>query len=100
MHVHFLDPFHALESPIHSADPRVKISCTLLYIAACSLMPIASWPAYLLLFAVVLAAEILSRLDGIPIEVVLSFCFKKRLQANFSSPMRLVLIIHQAAQKV
>lgn len=62
MHVHFLDPFHLLESPIHSADPRVKIACTLLYIAACSLMPIASWPAYLLLFAVVLAAEILSRL--------------------------------------
>ena len=62
MHVHVLDPFHAVESPIHSADPRVKISCTLLYIAACSLMPIAAWPAYLLLFAVVLAVEILSRL--------------------------------------
>lgn len=62
MHVHFLDPFRPLESPIHSADPRVKMACTLLYIATCSLMPIAAWPAYLLLFAIVLAAEILSRL--------------------------------------
>jgi cobalt/nickel transport system permease protein len=65
MHVHFLDPFHPLRSPIHSADPRVKIVCTLLYIATCSLTPVASWPTYLLLFAIVLAAEILSRIGVI-----------------------------------
>lgn len=61
MHVHFLDPYRHLSSPIHSADPRVKTVCTLFYVATCALTPIASWPAYLLLFAIVLAAEILSR---------------------------------------
>jgi cobalt/nickel transport system permease protein len=65
MHVHFLDPHHELTSPIHSADPRVKLACTLIYVAVCSLTPIASWPTYLLLLGIVLAAEILSRLGVI-----------------------------------
>jgi cobalt/nickel transport system permease protein len=43
----------------------VKLACTLIYVAICSLTPIASWPTYLLLLAIVLAAEILSRLGVI-----------------------------------
>jgi cobalt/nickel transport system permease protein len=62
MHVHFLDPHRPLRSPIHSADGRVKVALTLLYIVTCSLTPVASWPTYILLFAIVIAAEILSRL--------------------------------------
>jgi len=62
MHVHFLDPHRPLSSPVHSADARIKVILTLLYIATCSLTPEAAWPTYVLLLALVLAAEILSRL--------------------------------------
>lgn len=62
MHIHFLDPHRPLSSPVHSADARVKVALTLLYIATCSLTPEASWPIYVLLLALVLAAEILSGL--------------------------------------
>jgi cobalt/nickel transport system permease protein len=65
MHVHFLDPYHPSKSAVHTADPRVKLACTLLYVATCSLTPMAAWPAYIVLFAIVLAAEILSRLGMI-----------------------------------
>jgi len=62
MHIHFIDPYRPLISPIHELDVRVKFVLTLAFIITCSLTPFAAWPAYVLLFAIVLSVEILSGL--------------------------------------
>ena len=62
MHVHFLDPYRDRASPLHHLDPRVKFILTLAFILAVALTPIGTWPVYILLFAIVLAVEILSDL--------------------------------------
>lgn len=62
MHVHFLDPYRHRASPIHRLDPRVKFVLVLAFILAIALTPIGAWPIYILLFAIILAVEILSDL--------------------------------------
>ena len=62
MHIHFLDPYRPLVSPIHSLDSRAKFVLTIAFILTVSLTPIAAWPVYILLFAVILSVEILSGL--------------------------------------
>lgn len=62
MHVHFLDPYHHSHSPIHQLDGRVKFVLAIAYILTCSLTPIAAWPVYILLAALILSIEILSTL--------------------------------------
>ena len=62
MHIHFLDPYHPLVSPIHSLDSRAKFILTIAFILTASLTPFAAWPVYILLFAVILSVEILSSL--------------------------------------
>lgn len=62
MHVHFLDPYRAGSSPIHALDPRIKLVLALALILTTTLTPVGAWPAYILLFALVLSVEILSEL--------------------------------------
>jgi cobalt/nickel transport system permease protein len=62
MHVHFLDPYRERVSPIHRLDARVKLSLGLIYILTVALTPEAAWPAYILLFALILAAGLVSNL--------------------------------------
>lgn len=62
MHIHFLDPYRPLKSPIHSLDARIKFVLTVAFILTASLTPVAAWPVYILLLAVMLAVEILSGL--------------------------------------
>ena len=62
MHIHFLDPYRPRTSPIHALDGRVKFVLTLAFILTASLTPVAAWPVYVLLFALVLSVEILSGL--------------------------------------
>jgi cobalt/nickel transport system permease protein len=62
VHVHFLDPYRSLDSPIHALDARVKFGLSIAFIITCSLTPVAAWPAYMLLFSVILSVEILSGL--------------------------------------
>jgi cobalt/nickel transport system permease protein len=62
VHVHFLDPYRHRLSPLHRLDPRVKFVLTLAFILAVALTAIGAWPVYILLFALVLAVEILSDL--------------------------------------
>lgn len=62
MHIHFLDPFRPLKSPIHSLDGRIKFVLTVAFILTASLTPVAAWPVYILMLAVMLALEILSGL--------------------------------------
>jgi cobalt/nickel transport system permease protein len=62
MHVHYLDPYRDRSSPIHRLDPRVKLLLAVGFILATALTPAGAWPAYILLFALLLAVEILSDL--------------------------------------
>lgn len=62
MHIHFLDPYRPLVSPIHALDARIKFVLTVAFILTASLTPFAAWPVYILLFAVMLSVEILSGL--------------------------------------
>ncbi len=62
MHVHFLDPYQARQSPIHDLDPRVKLVLTLAFILTAALVPSGAWPAYILLLAIILSIDLLSEL--------------------------------------
>jgi cobalt/nickel transport system permease protein len=62
MHVHFLDPFRPLASPIHALDGRVKFVLAVAFILTVSLTPYGAWPVYLLLLSLVISVEILSGL--------------------------------------
>jgi len=65
VHVHFLDPYQPRPSFVHALDPRVKFVITVAFILTCALTPTDAWPVFMLLFSLLLAAEILSEL-GIP----------------------------------
>jgi cobalt/nickel transport system permease protein len=62
MHIHFLDPYRPRISPVHALDGRVKFVLTAAFILTTSLTPVAAWPVYILLFAIILSVEILSGL--------------------------------------
>jgi cobalt/nickel transport system permease protein len=62
MHINFLDPYQHRSSLWHRLDARVKFILTLAFILVVALTPPGAWPAYILLFAIVLAVEILSEL--------------------------------------
>lgn len=62
MHIHFLDPYRSLKSPVHSLDARIKFVLAVAFILTASLTPVAAWPVYILLLSVMLAVEILSGL--------------------------------------
>jgi cobalt/nickel transport system permease protein len=62
MHIHFLDPYRPRTSPVHALDGRAKFVLTVAFILVTSLTPMAAWPVYVLLFALILSVEILSGL--------------------------------------
>ena len=62
MHISFLDPYQPRPSLIHRLDARVKLVLALSFILTTALAPPGAWPVYVLLFALVLAVEILSEL--------------------------------------
>jgi cobalt/nickel transport system permease protein len=62
MHVHFLDPYRPLTSPVHALDARVKFLLAVGFILTASMTPLGAWPVYLLLLALVLSVEIVSGL--------------------------------------
>jgi len=62
MHIHFLDPFKEISSPIHELDPRVKLVLSLAFIFTIALIPHGVWPVYILLLAIIFSIIILSRL--------------------------------------
>lgn len=62
MHIHFLDPYRPLPSPIHALDGRVKFVLAVAFILTVSLTPFGAWPVYLLLLSSILSVEILSGL--------------------------------------
>ena len=62
MHIHFIDPYRPRTSPVHALDGRVKFILAVAFILTTSLAPVAAWPVYVLLFALILSVEILSGL--------------------------------------
>jgi len=62
MHVHFLDPYRPLNSPIHRLDPRIKLVLTVVFILTNTLVPTGAWPVFIFLFALILAVVLLSEL--------------------------------------
>ncbi|RCK73245.1 MAG: Transmembrane component NikQ of energizing module of nickel ECF transporter [Anaerolineae bacterium] len=62
MHVHFLDPYQHRQSLIHAMDGRVKLVLAVAFILTTSLTPNGAWAAYILLFALLISAELLSEL--------------------------------------
>jgi cobalt/nickel transport system permease protein len=62
MHIHFLDTYHPAVSPVHELDERVKLILIIGFILATSLTPDGVWAAYILLFSLLLSAELLSGL--------------------------------------
>ncbi len=62
MHIHFLDPFRPLSSPVHALDARIKLPLGLAFIVTCSLTPPAAWSVFVLMYAIVVSVEILSGL--------------------------------------
>jgi cobalt/nickel transport system permease protein len=62
LHVHFLDPYRPLGSPVHALDGRAKFLLAVAFILTVSMLPLGAWPIYLLLLALVLSVEVLSDL--------------------------------------
>jgi cobalt/nickel transport system permease protein len=62
MHVHWIDQYRFGTSPVHQLDARVKLLVTIAYILVASLTPVGAWPAYGLLFALVLGATLVTGL--------------------------------------
>lgn len=77
MHIHFLDPYQEVSSPIHRTDPRVKLVLSLAFILTTALIPIGAWPIYILLVAIIFSAAILSSVGIIYVlkRAVLAFPF-------------------------
>ncbi len=63
MHAHLFDPYLSISSPVHALDPRIKLALVVLFILSVSLSPAGAWAAFILFFATILGATILS---GIP----------------------------------
>ena len=57
-HLHLIDHYLRIKSPIHHLDGRIKLVFTLVLLLCCALLPAGSWPAYLLIFSILLALTI------------------------------------------
>jgi cobalt/nickel transport system permease protein len=62
MHFHILDSYQPRQSLIHLLDARLKLLITLAFILTTALTPVGVWSVFILLFALILAAVILSEL--------------------------------------
>lgn len=60
MSISFLDPYHHRPSLIHGLDARVKLPLTLAFILSIALTRQGAWPAFILLAALLLSAELAS----------------------------------------
>jgi len=63
MHAHLFDPYLPLSSPVHALDSRIKLALIILFLLSVALAPPGAWAAFVLYFATILGAIILS---GIP----------------------------------
>jgi cobalt/nickel transport system permease protein len=64
MHFDLTDQYRARSSSVHRLDPRVRVVLAVLFILACSLMPVGAWAAFAVLLGLVLIASTLSQLGA------------------------------------
>lgn len=69
-----LDPYRPGNSFLHRLDARIKLGLTLIFILVSALLPVAAWPAYILLAALVWSWALFSELG-------LGFVLKRSLIA-------------------
>jgi cobalt/nickel transport system permease protein len=62
MHADIFDRYHHGHSPLHSLDPRVKVIVTLAFILSNALLPDGAWIAFLLAWAFIIFATVISGL--------------------------------------
>lgn len=63
MHVHVVDQYQAGRSLVHRLDPRVKAVEAVLLIVLFNLTPAGAWPAYPLLFSLVVALTLVAEVS-------------------------------------
>ena len=63
MHLHIIDHYQKIKSPIHRLDGRIKLVFIVAVILSCTLLPMGAWPAYILIFSVLVALILLSDLS-------------------------------------
>jgi cobalt/nickel transport system permease protein len=71
-HLHLIDHYLKLQSPIHGLDGRVKLVFTLAYILCCSFLPVGAWLSYILLLAILVILMLLA-------DVGISYVIKRSL---------------------
>jgi len=64
MHFDLTDQYRARPSAIHHLDPRVRVVVAVLFILACSLIPIGAWRGFAALLALVVAASAVAQLGA------------------------------------
>jgi len=62
LHAHFLDPYQFRSSLVHQLDARIKLILAVFFILTTALTPVAAWPVYILLLAIVFSIALLSEL--------------------------------------
>src|ERR1041384_4286460 len=75
MHSDAFDRYHHGQSPLPRLDPRIKVIVTIAFILSNALLPDGAWIAFALAWAVVIDANILSRLR-------VGFTFKRSFIAS------------------
>ena len=63
MHFHIADAYIVGESPLHTADPRVKVALTILMILLVNLTPVGAFGAYVAFFAIMMLGAVTARID-------------------------------------
>lgn len=63
MHVHIVDQYQSGQSIVHLLDPRVKAAAAGLMIILINLTPTGAWPAFPLLFAIVISLVLVSEIS-------------------------------------
>ena len=61
-HLHLIDHYLRIKSPIHSLDGRLKLIFTLAFIFCTSLLPTGSWAAYVFLFCILLSLMLVAEI--------------------------------------
>lgn len=61
-HLHLIDHYLKIKSPIHRLDGRVKLVFTLALLLCCALLPTGSWSAYLFISSILFALTILANI--------------------------------------
>jgi cobalt/nickel transport system permease protein len=57
-HIHLIDHYVRIKSPIHRLDGRIKLIFTLALILCITLLPTGTWPVYIVIFSILLCLMI------------------------------------------